>query len=241
MHCEQFESRLQQLLDRRMQAQFDDRLLAHARHCAHCRETLHTWTVLRDGFEMSQRAETSPGFTERVMARVPPAATAPRRRKSFIAATTAFAAMLVVALIPLWQGFYHGADHSPETAAARSADTSTLPEEPQIKPRSAQPSLPTSHESVPYLPVNTMAGRDHPFVGSVTREHWHLFRGFADQLAAVPVDRLETVEKMPGGLRPIANSFQVALMLLRRTLPGSDSQPNQRSQSSLMKVSAMVG
>ncbi len=70
MQCEKFESRLNQLLDERRQAERDDQLLAHASRCPDCQQMLATQQVLFDSQSPDSAAAASVGSPEALAERV---------------------------------------------------------------------------------------------------------------------------------------------------------------------------
>ncbi|REK09465.1 MAG: hypothetical protein DWQ37_18710 [Planctomycetota bacterium] len=100
MKCEEFERRLDAVLDVRRRPEWDVRLRAHAEQCAPCRRLAASYGVLLDGVAALPVPEPSADLTARVMSemRVRPAAS---RRVALVGAVLATAAAVVVALLPL--------------------------------------------------------------------------------------------------------------------------------------------
>lgn len=112
MNCEGFESRLQDLLDRRVSIDGDEELSAHAANCESCRRELGAYTALLEAVAQMPRPEPRPDLVARVLADVAaPHDDRPELRRPalsrMIAYAFAVAAALLVAAFPvylLWSG-----------------------------------------------------------------------------------------------------------------------------------------
>jgi anti-sigma factor RsiW len=67
MHCEEFKTRLDSLLDERLKPSGDSRLRAHARRCAECAEWLHDHTALLTSVEKLPPVLPHADFSIRVL------------------------------------------------------------------------------------------------------------------------------------------------------------------------------
>ena len=99
MRCEEFEIRLDELIDSRTRPSADTALVAHASQCASCERLLRDYESLLDGVAHMPMPSVPAGLPLRVVAdwRAVPRTRAPRRRAF---AALALAATLLVAAIP---------------------------------------------------------------------------------------------------------------------------------------------
>ena len=77
MRCDQFENRLQRVLDQRRAPETDSQLRAHAQLCPACRDILRLQAQLFDALDLTEVPDLPPDFSEQVVARVQPLATIP--------------------------------------------------------------------------------------------------------------------------------------------------------------------
>jgi hypothetical protein len=218
MQCEVFESRLNQILDRRARPESDPRLLAHAQACESCRELLAAQELLLDGLDQLESPDVSPGFAQRVVAGLAPSqgyssSRSPARWLVFLAG---LAATLVIGLAA---GQWLSSSHSQVGGSGNEARPGGTPRALAVTTPAPSPSgaAPKAVKSP------TSAGGDRALASN--EDYRGLLENLAQHLPDVPRDQLETVEQIPGGLRPIATSFNVAIGLLRRTLPGGKDDP----------------
>lgn len=215
MQCEIFETRLNQILDRRQRPETDNELLAHAQECEACRDALAAQEFLFEGLELLETPELSPGFARRVVASaLAEAAPSPRAgafRPTHWLALSAIAAAIVVAVVSAPFVWNLG-----DKVAKRE------PTEPVVPP----PAIAKSNPAIavpPTLPQNGL-------VQNV--DYREMFEQFPNNLPEAQRDALQSVEQIPGGLRPITNSFGVAVGLIRNTLPrAKDEQPPRKPQA----------
>ncbi len=99
MRCEEFEIRLDELIDSRTRPSADAALVAHASQCANCERLLRDYESLLDGVVNMPMPSVPAGLPLRVVAdwRSVPRKHVPRRRAI---AALALAATLLVAAIP---------------------------------------------------------------------------------------------------------------------------------------------
>jgi hypothetical protein len=225
MHCREFESRLNDILDDRGQPRADRQLAAHAEACDPCRQLLEGQQALFTGLKHRPLPATSTGFAARVVAQAAPAPTVTRsgsssRRIGWALATvltTAAAALLIVSLV--WQA-RRGNVPQPSDNLVNHAPTA--PSRPHRPPSGLAMSQADWLIEAPRLPSH--------FRGS--------YQGTIDNLAvALPetVQRLDEVEHYAPGIRPIRISFGVLLEALWRTFPGThdDERPTRPSYQAL--------
>lgn len=68
MKCEEFEDRLNEVLDEHRRPEWDDRLRMHGEHCAACRELAASYGVLLDGLSALSTPHAPADLSHRVMA-----------------------------------------------------------------------------------------------------------------------------------------------------------------------------
>ena len=227
MHCREFESRLNDILDDRGQPRADSQLAAHADGCDPCRQLLDGQQALFAGLKHRPLPATSLGFAGRVVAQAAPAVASARggmqpasnvpksKRMLWALATvlgTAAAVLLVVSLV--WQ--------------ARRANA-PLPENNVVEHKPSVPVQKRSPSGFAMSQANWLI--EAPRLPSRIRGS---YRGTIDDLAiALPetVQRLDEVEHLAPGIRPIRISFGVLFEALWRTLPGThgDEPPTRTS------------
>jgi hypothetical protein len=100
MQCEEFEDRINTVLDQRSRPEWNDELRLHLETCAECRALTAAYGAALDGFYTLCAAQAPPAdLAERVLADLRPRpATAPR--VALVAAILATAAGLAIALLP---------------------------------------------------------------------------------------------------------------------------------------------
>jgi hypothetical protein len=242
MQCEQFESRLHDLLDRRSRPERDDALRAHAFHCPACRQVLDTQELLWDGLEFFEAPEMSSNFASRVLSQYqPPQPANDRVRKVFVAVCAVAAALLVI-VIPILRGSNQGSDDGASALELVVIEPSSPIDMPlpdaidrvdDVQPR------PIADENVASTspPIGQHDGVTSEGV-ALSPEYPDLFAIWTEQLNLIPPEQMESVDQISGGLRPIATSFSAAINLLRRTLPVGKEQPPQKPQAGILNAAA---
>jgi hypothetical protein len=227
MHCREFESRLNDILDNRGQPRADGQLVAHAQVCDPCRQLLAGQQALFAGLKHRPLAATvSTGFADRVVAqsgatflvgnRVSPA------RAWWAVATvlsTAAAVLLIVSLV--WQARRGNVPRLDNNVVNRDPAT---PAHERLAPNGRAPG-------------SNLAMSQSDWLIEAPRLPSHIrgsYRGTLDNLAvALPetVQRLDEVEHYAPGIRPIRISFGLMFDALWRTLPGSrdEDRPTRTS------------
>ena len=203
MNCDEFEKRIQQLLDRRRNLAADVRLRRHARRCHHCRAIRQAYLRLFEGLSRLEPPARDKGFSERVVQLAQPVGTRTWtetwRSRRFMAAWSAIALVLLVALtlIPRFRG--------------RDSYLSGLvrpgPSEPEIaEPAGPEFAEPTQNPSVElHLP---WPAQD---------PEWLLFwERFSDRMTGETAEPLEVITE---GLRPLATSLASVWSGFRDTWP----------------------
>ncbi len=116
MTCEEFEDRLNEVLDERRRPEWDAPLRMHGHSCAACRELAASYGVMLDGLHALPTPEPAADLPVRVLDRLY-ALPATRRRRTLMAAALATAAALMVAVqLPLQFGG-QGARQTAQVAA----------------------------------------------------------------------------------------------------------------------------
>lgn len=225
MHCRDFESRLNDILDDRGQPRADAQLDAHAQVCEPCRQLLAGQQVLLAGLKHRPLpAAVSAGFADRVVAQVKPVVVARGASPSRVwwalgtVLSTAAAVLLVVSLV--WQARRWNAPR-PDNIV-NDSPSAPAPNRPLPKRSGPQSGLAMSQADwlleAPRLPSHIRGS----------------YRGTIDNLAvALPetVQRLDEVEQYAPGIRPIRISFGLMFDALWRTIPGSrdEERPTRTS------------
>ncbi|QDU27851.1 hypothetical protein ETAA8_29420 [Anatilimnocola aggregata] len=229
MKCTDFEDRLNQLLDDRLPVQDDQELAAHADQCADCREVLTAQEHLFRGLRTLQRQTMAPDLGRLVLAEVVtqpisfPPIPPPRFQRPWAAILTSAAALLVAVSLGTWI-----ANRSnPAIPATGTNETSSRPLRPDglaiIKagPKRLQATphglalnpAPSGDSSVP---LDQRAAYRQAMESLST--HWPHSSAWT-QPSTWPVENLD-VEHYAPSIRPIRESFEVAIDVLMRTLPG---------------------
>ena len=99
MQCDEFEARIQLLLDLRKAPEADHQLQWHAQGCCSCREMMTAQTLLFDSLELLDLPEPSSDFAQRVVHEVT-ASTTRRATPRLALVICALAATVVAAILP---------------------------------------------------------------------------------------------------------------------------------------------
>src|SRR6186713_1047862 len=107
MHCSEFHTRLDVLLDEQQDPAADWQLATHAEDCVDCRKHLAAQRAVLAGLSLMNTPALSPSFARRVVVRAAPAVMARTRESSkaharTILAALASAAVMLVAVSMLW-------------------------------------------------------------------------------------------------------------------------------------------
>lgn len=224
MHCEKFETRLQDLLDARLRPECDKELLAHAETCEACREIMALQEQLFAGLEIWEAPAVPDCFTQHTVALAMAAKTlptveprAPRISLAWIGLSVVLAASLVLAIIPFFQ------HNQPSNGAAPLAQDEPIPKPAMVDVVVAPMPQPLVASEVPNL-LDT-----HPvtFTPQQLAAEGEVMLRNLQQLPEVPVD--QSVERIPG-FRPIANTFGLAIDVMRKVLPGGRESTTSQEQ-----------
>jgi hypothetical protein len=238
MHCQEFEQRLNAMLDQRSSPSADARLAGHAARCEACRRLLAGHEALLVGVSRLAPPAIRRDFAHRVVAAAAlppvPAALPQRPRRRWLAAGTALAsaaAMLIAASL-VWYAQHNGPAGSAPGEAARQSFVASGRRAGGF----AMTHVP-SNRAAPSRKKPAMTGGDWLIQAPRLPDH---FRNSFDELAvALPgaVERLDEVEQIAPGIRPLRLSLSMIWDTLCRTIPGArevESKPRQRT--SLVRI-----
>jgi hypothetical protein len=206
MHCREFEERLNDLLDERERPADDRQLAAHAAQCGPCRQALAGHDALLSGLARAATPPLGRDFARRVIAATS-AGPAPGRVHSAQRGWLAIGAALASAaamLIGLSLAW-----------RARDSDPAAI-----AGPTTASRGRPS------------LTGAD--LLIQAPRFPNHVRTSFDELAIALPgaVDRLDEVEQIAPGIRPLRVSLFLIWDTLCRTVPGvRDSEPQPRERT----------
>lgn len=219
MRCEEFETRLNDLIDERAQPAADAILCEHASRCPACAKLLREYAMLLAGVTALPCPEVPPGLGLRVVAdwRAAPRR-APLRRR-----TMAMAAALLVAAIPTVAWLLRAPSDQAEVGAQLAA----------IEHRDAA----TAGEA--HLPLVDQARQTYQPLINATNESlagvWSSLPGAGAVGEAAPdataLDDTILDEDLTGSLAPVAVSATRSVAALLRVLPGSARALDERGIS----------
>jgi len=222
MKCEEFEGRLQDLLDRRVSPNLDEQLDAHVVDCVNCRRLLLATSSLLDGVALNDFPEPSESFTDRVII----AATTNEknllpRSVAAISMLAVVAALLLVAVLPGLITLLEPTNQS--EVLSNNSGMNTRSESNKGITQTVPPGVDPEDET--YGEVNRTNAEDE----------------LSDPLIALNLSSLAEAsqqinsDKIPG-VRPIRSSFTVAFDLIRRTFPGGGkSESTAKPQAGAMR------
>ncbi len=196
MQCDEFEARLQNLLDARQLPERDLSLQQHARQCPNCQIQLTSWARLLDGLELLDVPDVSADFARQVVDRVSLPQRTRQRSPRVIALLAIAASLLLVAVPAYWYSTRNStsvadnpqASNAPGGALAQATSTTTPP---------------------------------HPSAPSIDADEGWLVSG-ASILRLYPKEarqrHREQVTQIADDLRPIATPFNTAMTAIRRSI-----------------------
>ncbi len=255
MKCTDFEERLNELLDDRLAPQDDATLVAHANSCGDCREVLAAHESLFRGLAVLNHHTVSPDLGKQVLrelnapiAAIPPLPPAPRRNWFPVLATAAAILLAVgvsvwivnrnrnsrIAIQPAPRGdrgnlaiIKPGRIHKPQEASQPAP--LVVPQEPKIvgvqpAPPSLDP-MPSAEESEAYK--QAMVSLASQWSTNAQNPQW-------------PHVETLNVEQYAPGIRPIRESFEVALDALLRTIPSGKKETRPTPPQALQPNGDMI-
>lgn len=241
MRCNEFESRLNDLLDLRRTPSADPQLLGHAAGCGDCREQLAACDALFLGLSLPAASALPAGFAQGVVAKAAPAARSvvfPSYAAWGVVCAIAAAVLLAVSLV-VWRpageqrlarpaGGNAGGQLRGGLAIGFPRPAPVPPPAPAKAPAPAQaPALVASPAQPAAAP--TLAAEDSPAPEALGDYRFSLEQ-FTNQLP-LAVPPLETVDQYAPGFRPLRESFEAAFDALRRTIPGAHDSPTVPPQA----------
>lgn len=214
MRCEQFEFRLQDLLDRRERPEFDASLLEHAEVCGACQRLLAGQELLLAALEQPLPDDTDHQFVARIMAEATAWPSRRVRLGNAVMALAGLAAMFLLISVPAWKLPVSPEEHSKLAAAG----------DPESTPGGE---LAGDSRPQPRLDADPSASSPGPFLPEVP---FHLDEYLS--LLEFHGDNLQHVDQLAGGFRPLASSLSFAFDAFRRSFPlGRDPRGSDRGRS----------
>ena len=218
MQCREFDRRLNAVLDERRPPQSDRWLTAHAANCENCRQHLYAHQTLMIGLSALATPSLNRDFARQVVQQA--AIDAPRtatRRWFSAAACLASAAAMLLAVSAVWYSRH----------SRKGDDDSEGP----------RPSFVVGHQRGAVLAMAQAGGRTaaRPKQGAMTGADLLLeaprlperLRGYRDAIDEFAVSfpegalRLDEVERLAPGIRPLRLSLSMIWDTLCRTFPGA--------------------
>ena len=209
MRCDEFDVRLNQVLDRRWSPESDPQLRHHARVCLSCREQLATTRRLLDGLDMLDVPPLADDFALRVVSQVVPASHA-QPRSSWFSWSVAVAALLLIGLLP---GYWL------LRQSTRPVATNAL--EPAV-----------DSQALAYADSSASASGDRAIADDSL---WAIYGNSLLELypEATRERHRQQVSEIAADLRPIATPFNAAVTAIRRTIPVGRSPGKVQPRTSL--------
>ena len=209
MRCDDFQRRWQALLDERQLPEQDEQLCDHAAQCDDCREVLSIQALL---FREVARSRNSP-LTRRPSAHslVKLAATAPAQLPSPVQVRTGFstakllfgglavAASLAIVILPAWRLSSSSISRSPRPNQFAHANSRGKPSTLWVAKAPESSSDPTVTSRHVQQSDSDRAALEQAAVRQFMYD-------VAAKLTDVPQDRLEPLDRIAGGFRPLANT-----------------------------------
>lgn len=250
MKCTDFENRLNELLDDRLSPQEDAALVSHAENCLDCREMLAAQESLFRGMAVLARRTPLPDLGTRVLGELntpaapislPPVVRKPVRWMTLLASA---AAVLVAVSVGMW--IVGRNNRQPEVAQPQAKDKDrnsglsiikpggsrpspdTRPQPERVKPQSLVVTPPAPLPSPDPLQVQPQSAPQADIDGAMASlaSHWQSTQSLAGRTHWTQVESIN-VEQYAPGIRPIRESFEVAIDALLKTIPQGkkDSRP----------------
>jgi hypothetical protein len=210
MRCDEFEVRLNQVLDRRRSPSGDPQLRDHAQVCPDCREQLATMRRLFDGLDLWEVPTLADDFALRVVSQVVPAPIHPQR-SSWMPWAIASAAVLLLSLLPGYWFLRPPTSPVATTWSQRGVDS----------PAPAYTGTPASENGDRII---------------ADRSLWTLYGNSLLELypEATRERHRQQVSEIAADLRPIATPFNAAVTAIRRTIPVGRAPEKGRPRASLV-------
>lgn len=232
MQCREFERRLNAMLDERRPLQSDRWLAAHAAICENCRQQLHAQQTLFVGLSRIAVPPLDRDFARQVVQQVsihsPSRAS---RRWVSAAACLAAAAVMLLAVSAVW---YARQNKNDDGKSGRARPSFAVGRQRGAVLAMAQP----GRISIVRPNHPAMTGADLLLEAPRLPEHLRGYRGAMDELAGSFPEaalRLDEVERLAPGIRPLRLSLSMIWDTLCRTFPGAraESPPATREHTGL--------
>jgi hypothetical protein len=232
MHCREFDRRLNAALDERRPPQSDRWLAAHAASCENCRQHLNAHETLLVGLSEIAMPSLDREFARQVVQQASIDAPRPAIRRWFsVAACLASAAAMLLAVSAVW---YARQSRKNDGEAGRPRPSFAVGRQ-----RGAVLAMAQAGGRTAARPTHsTMTSADLLLEAPRLPEH---FRGYRDAIDEFAVSfpegalRLDEVERLAPGIRPLRLSLSMIWDTLCRTFPGarSESPPATREHTGL--------
>jgi hypothetical protein len=232
MQCEEFEDRLNQVLDARRRPEWDAELRLHCEACPECRDVAIAYGVLLDGFYALAMPEVPADMAARVLCDVRPRLS-PARRVLVSVTALAIAAGLLIVVVPVLRSAARAVAHVAPVSAAgnQNAQTSAL------TLRASRRALALSEFPImpELLAIQSAALADAPYETLAKETGQGLAtlvlyvpgiggtRGIIDVDSNTIDDEPPWAAHMSEGFRPVTQSVTETLNLLLRAMPLADS------------------
>lgn len=212
MRCDQFEQRLQQVLDHRACPDEDDYLSAHARICPRCQRLLVSQRALFDGLHQTMPLVDVAHLAEGVVHRLgEPDRDGNVFRYARLAACVAVVLIVAAALLSL----------RPSVLPVAEAPSGQRLKSPS--PRAVRSTAPPSADQDIRNPWKELRWEE-------LKTRWHGI-GTAWELPE-PLETRVWVDQLAGSLRPLAMSVSSAFSVVRSSLDGGkDRRPGESPQA----------
>jgi hypothetical protein len=242
MQCEEFEDRLNLILDERGRPECDAEFVLHVEACAECRHVAALYGALLDGFCALSAPDAPSDMAARVLVDLGPRRSTTSGRWAYAALATA--ACLLVAIGPLvrWMSPADSplaAKAEPAPAAARTASAVALSTANRRPAHTASPPNqhvllgPAMHESLPvFASLPILAGDPYGELAKETGSGLAAIvryvpgiggaRGIIDAESSVTDPEPAWAVQVSEGLRPVTDSVTNTLQLLLKALPVTD-------------------
>ncbi|MHB8970186.1 MAG: anti-sigma factor family protein [Pirellulaceae bacterium] len=211
MRCDEFDVRLNQVLDRRRSPESDPELRHHAQVCLSCQDQLAMTRRLLDGLDMLDVPPLADDFALRVVSQVVPASPLPHR-SSWFSWSVAVAALLLIGLLPgYWLVQQSTRPVATITPAPHAVDTQALA----------------------YSDPSASASGDRAVADDSL---WAIYGNSLLELypEATRERHRQQVSEIAADLRPIATPFNAAVTAIRRTIPLGRSPERIQPRTSLV-------
>ena len=226
MNCQQFDDRLQLLLDNRVTPESDIALVEHAEDCTSCRQILLTQARLFKSFKGEDDSKTNaPAIADLELL----SSCATQDRLGFSSEWAGRIAVAICLSIALSLGVRLMA---PQDAGVVNSNVATT--------NSLTPSKPGATSSIDNPgTVETTESRPARIASEGYEVDWTLVAASFAQSAKLPDERPEWVTRVAGEFQPVAESVQSALSVLRRSALPVRSTRKSEPQASVLRPIAL--